>query len=76
MSYQIPTNIQQIIEARMSTGLYASEDQLILAALTALDDYEEAVADIRAGLVEEEAGQTISMAEADRAIRQELGFPQ
>jgi predicted transcriptional regulator len=63
-----------LIDTKMSTGLYASQDQLLRKALQALDDYEESVADIRAGMEDEAAGRTLSIAEADREIRQTLGF--
>jgi predicted transcriptional regulator len=74
MSYQMPPNIQQLIDHKMATGLYATQDQLLLQALQSLDDYEEAVADIREGMEDELAGRTISLAEAEREIRQELGL--
>ena len=76
MSYQIPPNVQQLIDVKMSTGMYESQDQLLLEALNALDDFEDAVADIREGMEDELAGRVRSIAEVDREIRQELGFTQ
>jgi hypothetical protein len=74
MSYRIPANVQQLIDVKMSTGLYESQEQLLLEALQALDDYEDAVADIKAGMEDEIAGRVRPIAEIDREIRQELGF--
>lgn len=74
MSYELPADVQHLIDTKMSTGIYASQDQLLRKALECLDDYEDAVADIRAGMEDEAAGRTLSIAEADREIRQSLGF--
>lgn len=74
MSYSISPNVQQLIDLKMATGVYATQDQLLLCALQSLDDYEEAVADIREGMEDELAGRTISLADAEREIRQELGL--
>lgn len=74
MSYQLPVNIQQIIDLKMSTGIYESQDQLLLEALNSLDDFEQTVADIQEGIEDEAAGRVKSIAEVDREIRRELGF--
>jgi hypothetical protein len=58
----------------MATGIYASEEQLLTLALNKLDDYEQAVADIKEGLEDELAGRMRSLEDADRSLRQELGF--
>lgn len=74
MSYQLPSEVQRLIDLKMATGIYATPDQLLVTALNALDDYEEAVSDIREGMEDEAAGRTMSLADADRQIRDELGF--
>jgi Arc/MetJ-type ribon-helix-helix transcriptional regulator len=76
MSYQLPVSIQQIIDLKMSTGIYESQDSLLLEALNSLDDFEQSVADIQEGIEDEAAGRVKSIAEVDREIRQELGFSQ
>ena len=58
----------------MATGLYASQDELLLEALQALDDIEQSVADIQEGVDDELAGRLRSIIDVDREIGQELGF--
>ena len=74
MSYEISDTIQQMISQKMATGIYASEEQLLTIALNKMDDYEQAVADIKEGLEDELAGRVRSLQEVDRDLRQELGF--
>lgn len=74
MSYEISDTIQQMISQKMATGIYASEEQLLKIALNKMDDYEQAVADIKEGLEDESAGRVRSLEEVDRDLRQELGF--
>ncbi len=74
MSLEVSSAVQQMISQRMATGIYASEDQLLMIALKELDDYEQTVADIRQGLDDERAGQVRTLEEADRSLRQELEF--
>jgi hypothetical protein len=74
MSYQLPTSIQQIVDLKMSTGLYPSQEQLLITALASLDDYEQTVRDIRESIADEAAGRVKSLADADREIRSKLGF--
>ena len=56
MTYEIPAQLQSLIDQKMSTGQYASQDELLTEALHALDDYEAAVADIQEGIEDEAAG--------------------
>jgi Arc/MetJ-type ribon-helix-helix transcriptional regulator len=74
MPYQIPPSIQDLIDQKMATGFYASPDDVLLQALRTLDDYEEAVADIREGMEDELAGRTISLVDAERELHEELGL--
>jgi hypothetical protein len=75
MSYQLTTSVQHLVDLKMSTGLYPSQEQLLLTALGALDDYEETIRDIRESMADEAAGRTMLLSDADREIRQKLGFP-
>jgi hypothetical protein len=74
MAYQVPANIQSLIDLKMATGDYASQDQLLLKALRALDDYEQGVVDLKEAMEDDLAGRTISLADAEREISRELGF--
>ncbi len=74
MSYEISDSVQQIISQRMATGIYTSEEQLLMIALNKMNDYEQTVADVKEGLEDERAGRLRSLQEVDRDLRQELGF--
>ena len=76
MSNQLPPSVQSLIDVKMSTGIYESQEQLLLEALHALDDFEESIADIREAMEDELAGRVKTIAEADREMRQELEFLQ
>ena len=74
MNYEIPAQLQSLIDQKMSTGQYASQDELLTEALHALDDYEAAVADIQQGIEDEATGRMRPLDEVDADIRQKLGF--
>jgi hypothetical protein len=74
IAYQVPANIQSLIDLKMAIGDYASQDQLLLKALRALDDYEQGVVDLKEAMEDDLAGRTISLADAEREISRELGF--
>lgn len=63
MSFEVSDAIQQMISQRMATGIYASEEQLLIIALNKLDDYEQTVADIKEGLEDELAGRVRTLRE-------------
>jgi putative addiction module CopG family antidote len=74
MTYEIPAQLQSLIDQKMSTGQYASQDELLTEALRSLDDHEAAVADIQQGIEDEAAGRMRPLDEVDADIRQKLGF--
>lgn len=74
MPYQFPPDLQHLVDVQMSTGRYRSQDQLIELALRTLDDYEQSVADIEAGIVDESAGRTRPLAEIAAEISLRHGF--
>ncbi|MCH8046149.1 MAG: type II toxin-antitoxin system ParD family antitoxin [Planctomycetes bacterium] len=74
MNYEIPAQLQSLIDQKMSTGQYASQDELLTEALHALDDYEAAVADIQQGIEDEATGRMRPLDEVNADIRQKLGF--
>ena len=75
MSYPFSATIQQLLDERMESGEYASEDDVLVRALQALKEYDEAVADIQEGLDDEAAGRVRSLREFDMEFRQTLGLP-
>jgi Arc/MetJ-type ribon-helix-helix transcriptional regulator len=56
MNYPFPATIRQLVEERLESGRYTSEDEVLLSALQSLREYDEAVADIQEGLDDEAAG--------------------
>lgn len=73
MPYAFPPEIKQLIDQNMATGLYASEEQVLQAALNVLSDYNATIADIRQGMNDYEQGRGESLSQAMADIRQQLG---
>lgn len=75
MPYPFPATIRRLLDERMESGRYTSEDDVLVRALQSLKEYDEAVADIQEGLEDEAAGRVRPLAECDREFRQRLGLP-
>jgi Arc/MetJ-type ribon-helix-helix transcriptional regulator len=73
MPYAFPPEIKQLIDQNLATGIYASEEDVLQAALQALSDYHATIADIRQGVIDYEQGQSQPLSEAMADIRRELG---
>ena len=56
MGYQFPADIQERIGARMASGEYRTEDDLLRDALLALDDRQEDLAAVREAIDDWRAG--------------------
>lgn len=74
MQRTLSNEVQNLIERRLATGRYSSEDELLKLALLSLDDYDECVAAIQAGMDDEAAGRIISLQDSVDEIRRELGL--
>ncbi|MCL4204196.1 MAG: hypothetical protein KJ000_17070 [Pirellulaceae bacterium] len=74
MKYPFPDTIRHLIDERMKSGDYTSEDEILVQALRSLKEHDEAIADIREGLDDEAAGRIRSLGEFDAESRQSLGF--
>ena len=74
MRYDFPSEIKTMIDDRLATGKYASEDDVLRRALRALADYDEAVADVQEGMADEAAGRLRSLNAVDAEIRDKLSF--
>jgi Arc/MetJ-type ribon-helix-helix transcriptional regulator len=72
MPYAFPPEIKQLIEQNMATGMYASEEDVLQAALHVLSDYHATVADIRQGMIDYEQGRGEPLPQAMADIRQQL----
>ncbi len=75
MSYHFPPDLSRMVRDRLATGEYASEDDVLLAAMRALADREEAVAGIQAGIDDMEAGRVQPLAAVDARLRKRYGTP-
>jgi predicted transcriptional regulator len=75
MKYPFPATIRDLLDERMESGGYATEDEVLLRALQSLKEYDEAVADIQEGLADEAAGRVRTLEEFDAEVRLTIGFP-
>jgi Arc/MetJ-type ribon-helix-helix transcriptional regulator len=73
MPYAFPPEIKQLIDQNMATGVYASEEDVLQAALHALSDYHATIADIRQGMIDYEQGRGEPLSQAMADVRQQLG---
>ena len=69
MSYTFPPELDRLVRDKLATGEYASEEELLLEAMRALVDRDEAIAGIRRGIEDMEAGGTRSLQEVDAGPR-------
>jgi Arc/MetJ-type ribon-helix-helix transcriptional regulator len=74
MPYQFPPDIDQLAKKQMASGRYASEDEMLRAAMTALQRRNEEIAAIAAGIDDYEAGRYRPLDEVDCEVRKTFGF--
>lgn len=73
MTHSIAADVQQAIDARMATGKYASEDDVLRDALRALQHEDEEVVAIQAAVDEWQQGdEGLSLEEAFDEIRKSI----
>jgi putative addiction module CopG family antidote len=70
MSYQLPSDLAQTIQSLLATGKYVSQDDVLRNALEALQQRDEDLAAITAGIADMEAGRYRPFAEIDAEFRQ------
>jgi Arc/MetJ-type ribon-helix-helix transcriptional regulator len=75
MSYSFPPEVDRLVREGLASGQYASEDDLLLEALWALRERDEAMAGIRAGLADLDAGRTRSLDDVDAQLRHKYDIP-
>jgi Arc/MetJ-type ribon-helix-helix transcriptional regulator len=73
MAYAFPPEIKHLIDQNLATGFYASEDDVLQAALHSLSVYHATIEDIRQGMIDHEQGHGESLSQAMADIRQQLG---
>lgn len=76
MSYEFPPDLRKLVDEHMSTGLYASEDELLGSALTSMVIDDDEVVAIRAGLESYRNGAPgVPLEEAFAKLRAKHGIP-
>jgi Arc/MetJ-type ribon-helix-helix transcriptional regulator len=76
MSYQLPADLESEFALRLSSGHYASMDEVLRHALSALDWRDREIAAIQEGIDAMEAGHVRPIREFDREFRAANGIPQ
>jgi Arc/MetJ-type ribon-helix-helix transcriptional regulator len=75
MSQQITPIVEQLIRAQMATGRYASEEDLLVHALTSLAEDEAELRAIEEGLASVDRGERgVPVAEAFADLRKRHGI--
>lgn len=69
MPYAFPPEIAEPVRRRVTSGQFLSEDEVLKAALRALDERDEEVAAIQAGLADLDAGRVNGLADVDARMR-------
>ena len=70
MSIVIPQDVQQRVTALLGTGRYASEEELLRAALMALEEQNDELAAIQSSIKDMESGRYRVFADFDSEFRQ------
>lgn len=74
MAYPFPPMLDQLVREELATGIYRSEDDVLVEAMQALRDRDEAVAGIREGLSDLDAGRVRSLGDVDAELRTKHGI--
>ena len=73
MSYSFPPDVQHLVQARLSSGQYQSEDDVLRDALRALTEEDEDLAAVREAIDQWRAGDDgTPLAEAFDEIRRAI----
>jgi putative addiction module CopG family antidote len=70
MPYSFPADVQQLVEAHLSSGRYVTEDDVLRDALRALADEEQDLEAVREAITEWRAGdQGLPLSQAFDKVR-------
>lgn len=73
--YSFPPELDRLVREGLAAGGYASEDALLLEAMVALRDRDEAVIGIRQGLADLDAGRVRPLSDVDAELRKKYDIP-
>ena len=69
MSMIFPSDVQERVNALLGTGRYASEEEILRAAVAALEEQNADLSAIQGGINDMESGRTRPFAEFDADFR-------
>jgi predicted transcriptional regulator len=69
MSYAFPPPLDRLVHEALATGVYRSEDEMLIEAVQVLRERDETIAGIQEGLADLEAGRTRTLREVDDELR-------
>ncbi len=75
MSIDLPPDVWNEIQRQISSGSYASPDEVVRVALAALRSRDEELIAIQEGIDDMEAGHLRPFREFDREFRERNGLP-
>lgn len=75
MAYCFPPELDRLVREELATGAYASEEDLLLEAMRALQDRNETIGGIREGLADLEAGRVRPLDVVDAELRTKRSIP-
>ena len=74
MPYSFPPDLQKLLDARLASGLYSSEDDVLREALRALAEDDEDLIAVRQAIEQWQAGDLgVPLAEAFDQVRDAKG---
>jgi predicted transcriptional regulator len=74
MSYPFPPVLDQLFREELATGVYRSEDEVLVEAMQALRDRDQSIAGIREGLADLNAGRVRLLGDVDAELRSKHGI--
>jgi predicted transcriptional regulator len=74
MSYPFPPVLDRLVREELATGVYDSEDDVLVEAMQALRDRHQTIAGIREGLSDLDAGRVRLLGDVDAELRTKHGI--
>ncbi len=75
MNYPFPPDVGQRVKSQLAKGKYQSEDEVLRAAMSALEREHDDLAAIQAGIEDMEAGRYRPFVEIDAEFRKKHNIP-